>query len=144
EADLAEDASLSVFESVVFGREAHRERITDGLFADSWRIRRGGRLVHAEAMKLSGPIGSLLDRPSVAGGGRALGTFLHVAPDAVSRLEEARACLSADEGCESAAGAWNGLLAVRFCARNAQAMRRAVLRFLLAFRQAPLPRVWLS
>jgi urease accessory protein len=144
EADLAEDASLSVFESVVFGREAHRERMSDGLFADSWRIRRGGSLVHAEAVRLSGPIGSLLDRPSVAAGGRALGTFLHVAPDAESRLDEARACLPADEGCEAAAGAWNGLLAVRFCARNAQALRRAAVHFLLAFRHAPLPRVWLS
>jgi urease accessory protein len=144
DADLADDAALSVFEGMVFGREAHRERITEGLFEDSWRIRRGGRLVYAEAVRLAGPIGTLLERPSVAAGGRALGTFLHVAPDAEARLDEARACVSADAGCEAAAGARNGLLVVRFCARDAQSLRRAVLHFLLAFRQAPLPRVWLS
>ena len=44
EADLADGAALIAAEVVAFGRAARGERIVDGLFADSWRIRRGGRL----------------------------------------------------------------------------------------------------
>ena len=126
-------------------RGASARRMSDGLFADRWRIRRGGRLVYAEALRLSGPIGNLLDRPSVAAGGRALGTFLHVAPDAESRLDEARACLSADEGCEAAAGAWNGLLnRAVLCQERPGAAPGGRSLSASPFAPAPLPRVWLS
>ena len=41
EADLTGDASLLVFEAVVFGREARGEEVSEGFFEDRWRIRRG-------------------------------------------------------------------------------------------------------
>ncbi|MBM6593302.1 urease accessory protein UreD [Microvirga pudoricolor] len=143
-AAMPDDASLSVFEAVVFGRAARREVITDGLFEDRWRIQRGGRLIYADTLKLSGPISELLARPSVAGGRHALATFLHVAPDAEARLEEARQYLVSTDECEAAASAWNGMLAVRFCAAGVEALRRSACPFLVSFRHAPLPRVWLS
>ena len=45
---MAKDASLTLFESTVFGRVAMGERVTEGLFRDHWRIRREGRLVFAD------------------------------------------------------------------------------------------------
>jgi urease accessory protein len=74
----------------------------------------------------------------------ALATFLYVAPDAEARLEEARQSLPTESHCDAAASAWNGLMAVRFCAVSIEALRNSASRFLLAFRHAPLPRVWLS
>jgi urease accessory protein len=70
--------------------------------------------------------------------------MIHVAPDAEARLESVRAYLPSGNGCDAAASAWNGLLAVRFCAETIGALRAAALPFLLAFRGEPLPRVWLS
>jgi urease accessory protein len=142
-ADLAGDARLLMFEAVVFGRTARGEDVRQGLLEDRWRIRRAGRLVHADALRLSGPIASLLDRPAIAGGGRAVATLVYVAPDAESRLAEARALL---EGSLAAAGAsaWNGLLAVRFLAAKPSDLRRDAVRFLEGFRGVPLPRVWQS
>ncbi len=64
--------------------------------------------------------------------------------DAEARLEEARQSLVSSDECEAAASAWNGMLAVRFCAVGIEALRRSACRFLLSFRHAPLPRVWLS
>ncbi|WP_114942852.1 urease accessory protein UreD [Microvirga calopogonii] len=143
-ADMAESASLTLFEAVVFGREARAESIVDGLFEDRWRIRRGGRLVYADTLRLDGPIGDLLQKPAVGKGARAFATLVHVAPDAEARLNAVREHLSAGNGCDAAASAWNGLLAVRFCAMKVEALRAAAIPFLLAFRGEPLPRVWLS
>jgi urease accessory protein len=141
---MEDNARLTLFEAVVFGRGARAERMTSGFFEDRWRIRRGGRLVYADTLRLEGPIADLLQKPSVGNGARALATLIHVAPDAEARLEDARECLAAIGGCEAAASAWNGLLAVRFCAVTVEALRAAAIPFLLAFRGEPLPRVWLS
>jgi urease accessory protein len=144
EAAIAEDARLTLLEAVVFGREARAERITEGLFIDRWRIRRGSRLVYADTLRLDGPIADLLQKPSVGNGARALATLIHVAPDAEARLDSVREQLPSGHGCDAAASAWNGLLAVRFCALTIEALRAAICPFLLAFRGEPLPRVWLS
>jgi len=144
DATMAEDARLTLFEAVVFGREARAERIAEGLFEDRWRIRRGQRLIYADTLRLDGSIADLLEKPSVGNGARALATFVYVAPDAESRLEAARRDLPSGNGCDAAASAWNGILAVRFCAASIEALRAAASQFLLAFRGEPLPRVWLS
>jgi len=144
DADMAGDAHLTLFEAVVFGREAHEERIGNGFFEDRWRIRRDGRLAYADTLRLEGPIADLLGKPSVAKGARALATLIHLAPDAEARLEPTREILLARDGCDAAASAWNGILAVRFCALSVEALRASALPFLLAFRGEPLPRVWLS
>ncbi|MGF9757974.1 urease accessory protein UreD [Microvirga sp. 0TCS3.31] len=144
EATVLEDACLTLLEAVVFGREARAERIANGLFIDRWRIRRGSRLVYADTLRLDGPIADLLQKPSVGNGARALATLIHVAPDAEARLESVRESLPSGDGCDAAASAWNGLLAVRFCAVTIGALRAAICPFLLTFRSEPLPRVWLS
>src|SRR5262245_54277554 len=76
--DLAESASLLLCEIVVFGRAAMGERMERGEFVDRWRLRRGGRLVFAETVRLDGDIGAKLARPAVAKGGAAIATALIV------------------------------------------------------------------
>src|SRR5258708_10719753 len=61
--DLAESASLLLCEIVVFGRSAMGERMLHGEFVDRWRMRRGGKLVFAETIRLDGEIGQNLARP---------------------------------------------------------------------------------
>src|SRR5712672_2943530 len=79
--DLAESASLLLCEIVVFGRAAMGERMLDGEFVDRWRLRRGGRLVFAENVRLDGNIGEKLASPAIANGGVAIGTALIVPGD---------------------------------------------------------------
>lgn len=142
-AELAEDARLLMFECVVFGRTAHRESVVTGLFEDRWRISRAGRLIYADTLRLDGRIQDLLDRPAVAKGARALATFLYVAPDAESRIDEVRQIIE-NAPCDAAASAWNGLLAIRFLSPEIAALRRAAIDFMTVFRGTPLPRVWHS
>src|SRR3954469_24608093 len=74
--DLADGASLLLCEIVVFGRAAMGERMLRGEFIDRWRMRRGGRLVFAENIRLDGDIGEKLAMPVIARGGVAVGTAL--------------------------------------------------------------------
>src|SRR5580698_625424 len=88
--DLAESASLLLCEIVVFGRAAMGEKMLAGSFVDRWRLRRGGRLVFAETVRLDGDIGEKLARPAVAKAGVAIGTALIVPGDEalVARIRE--------------------------------------------------------
>ena len=149
EADLAPDARLLAFEAVMFGRAARHEAMTGGGLVDAWRIRRGGRLVVADTLRLDGPLGILLDRPAIGGGARALATLIDVSPEAEGRLDEMRAHLdaagaNAEGGVEAAASAWNGHLVARFLARDANALKALAVRVLVAYRGVPMPRVWQS
>lgn len=146
EADLAEGAALLAVEVVAFGRAARGERIADGLFADSWRIRRNGRLAYADDFLLEGPISDLLARPAVGGGARACATILDVSPGAEARLEEVRTRLAeaASPGTHAAASAWNGHLAVRALGEAVGPLRGVIARFLAGYRGLPMPRVWQS
>lgn len=146
EADLAEGAALLAVEIVAFGRAARGERIAAGLFADTWRVRRAGRLVYADSLVLEGPISDLLTRPAIGGGARACATLLDVSANAEGRLEEARALLeqAVVPGIEAAASAWNGHLVIRALADGVEPLRGLVSRVLANYRDRPMPRVWQS
>ena len=62
-----------------------------GEFVDRWRLRRGGRLVFAETVRLDGDIGAKLASPAIANGGVAIGTALIVPGDEalVERIRDA-------------------------------------------------------
>jgi urease accessory protein len=140
--DLAEDASLLLCEIVVFGRSAMGERMLHGEFVDRWRMRRGGRLVFAETVRLDGDIGEKLARPAVADGGVAIGTALIVPGDDVL-VERIRAA-AASFGGEVGISTWNGFAMARFCAQDAARLRADMMTVLGRASGAALPRLWLN
>ncbi|WP_041810601.1 urease accessory protein UreD [Rhodopseudomonas palustris] len=140
--ELADDASLMLSEMVIFGRSAMGETMQHGRFVDRWRMRRGGKLVFAETVRLDGEIGSLFGRPAVMNGGVAIGTALIVPGDAalVERLREAADTFGAEVGIS----AWNGFAMARFCAQNAAKLRADMMTVLGRAAGRALPRLWLS
>ncbi|WP_338830533.1 urease accessory protein UreD [Bradyrhizobium sp. 27S5] len=140
--DLAEGASLLLSEIVVFGRAAMGETMRHGEFVDRWRMRRGGRLVFAETIRLDGEIGQKLARPAIAGGGCAIGTALIVPGDEalIERIREA----SDSFGGEVGISAWNGFAMARFCAQDAARLRADMMTVLGRASMVPLPRLWLN
>jgi len=140
--DLAETASLLLCEIVVFGRAAMGERMESGEFVDRWRLRRGGRLVFAETVRLDGDVGAKLARPAVAKGGGAIGTALIVPGDeaVVERIREAADSFAGEVGIS----AWNGFAMARFSAQDAAALRADMMTVLGRASPSPLPRLWLN
>ena len=139
--DLDATASLLLCEIVVFGRTAMGERMEQGEFVDRWRLRRGGKLVFAETVRLDGNIGAKLARSAVAKGGAAIGTALIVPGDEalIERIREASESFVGEVGIS----AWNGFAMARFCAQDA-ARLRADMMAVLARTGAALPRLWLN
>jgi urease accessory protein len=140
--DLADSASLLLCEIVVFGRAAMGERMLHGHFVDRWRVRRGGRLVFAETVRLDGDIGAKLQRRAIANGGVAVGTAL-IAPGDETTVERIRKTSELFGG-EVGISAWNGFAMARFCAQDAARLRADMMTVLGAAGGPALPRLWLN
>jgi urease accessory protein len=137
---LAPGARLLAAEMLVLGRAAHGERFRRGSLRDRWQVRRDGRLVWADALRL--------DDPEAAAGrfvlddANALGTLLLAVPEAASHREMARELSGGGASLVAP-----GLLLLRWMG-EAGAVRAAVGGAVAALRQAAfghpprLPRLW--
>ena len=135
EVQLAPDAAFLGVESVVLGRAAHGEVVTHLRFDDRRTIRRGGALLHQEHVALTP---DALAHPANLGGARAFATLVFAAPGCADALDPVRDALGPD----GAASAWDGRLVARVVHRDAQALRRALIRVIVCLRRTPMPRVW--
>src|SRR5690606_5546720 len=120
-------ASLTAVEAVLLGRDAMGEAALDARLWDNWRVRRNGRLIHAEATRLDG---TLAERNglSLLAGNRAFATLLHIAPSAehcTRRLAHIRSLLPA--GRDIAASANGERLVIRALAQTGLALRRLII-----------------
>jgi urease accessory protein len=138
--ELAAGASLTLVEAIVFGRAAMGERVETGKLVDRWRVRRAGRLVFAETLRLDGDLAESLAASAGLNGGAALATIL-LAPGDEERVAALRAC---DFSGEAGVSAWNGIALARFCARDGATLRRDLITALAALSADPLPRLWLN
>jgi urease accessory protein len=146
-ADLAPGAHLLAAETVVFGRAARGERFAQGLLHETWRIRSGGRLVWADALRLDGDIAARLDAAAGFAGAAALATAVYAGDDAARLLPLARALAEAGDG-QGGATIVNGVLLARFLGPRADGVRRSLMHYLTGLRHAAgglpaaLPRLW--
>jgi len=139
--DLAPDSSVLAIEALVFGRRAMGEEVRSGFLRDRLSVRRAGRLLFEDTLRLEGPIAEMLDRPAIADGARALATILHIGPP--MNLDALRAALALPF-VEAGASFFDGLLLIRLAARDGAALRAALFAALAMLRaRRPLPRVWL-
>jgi urease accessory protein len=142
EVDLDEGADFLGVEAVILGRSAMGETVREAALRDSWRIRRGGRLVYADIQKLDGPVDRLMDRAALGAGARAMAVIVHASTRAAALLEAVRGALEGAAG-RAAASSWNGLLVARFLAPDGQTLRHDLIPALAALRGGrALPRVW--
>ncbi len=139
EVDLAADASLVLAEALVFGRSAMGEAVEEGLLADRWRVRRGGRLVFAENVRLDGAISDKLAAAAVAAGGIAIATVLVAPADETTTAAVRALTFSGEVGIS----AWNGIAVARLCAKDGAALRHDLIAVLAAL-GAAVPRLWLQ
>ncbi|MEH2475176.1 urease accessory protein [Nitrobacteraceae bacterium AZCC 2161] len=139
--DLDATASLVLCEIVILGRAAMGERMLSGKFIDRWRLRRGGKLVFAETVRLDGDLGEKLKQPAIANGGLAIGTAL-IVPGDEALVERIRGAAESFGG-EVGISCWNGFAMARFCAQDAAKLRVDMMT-VLGRSGATLPRLWLN
>ncbi|MDP3897197.1 MAG: urease accessory protein UreD [Mesorhizobium sp.] len=146
--DLDADATALIAEATLFGRRSMGETVVSSRYRDAWRVRRGGRLVHAEAIAFTGEVAAKLETAAVAGGATAMATVLLIAPDAEMHLDAVRRLI----GAAGAASAWSvsrgnrggtGKLLARLLAQDGYQLRQRLVPILeLLNGRASLPKVW--
>lgn len=141
--EMAGGAEALLLEATVFGRRAMGESVRLAGFRDRWRVRSGGRLVHAEEFSLGPGVEAGLARTAMAGGGRALATLLLVAPDAAERLDAVRGIVGEAGGASAWTVGGTGKLLARLAAGDGYALRRRLVALVgLLNGRAGLPKVW--
>lgn len=135
-AELADDARLLAVESVVLGRAASGETVTQAKLHDRWRIRQAGKLIFADDLAFDGvPPDSL----ATLGEARAFATIVLVGSDAEDLVDRVRA----EIGDAGSASAWFGKLVARLCARDGFILRKSLIPALSVLNTGrALPRTW--
>ncbi|MFN0190515.1 MAG: urease accessory protein UreD [Aestuariivirga sp.] len=134
--ELADDATLVAVESMMFGRTEMGEVVRQVSVEDQWRVRRAGKLVHAEAFRM-GPDWSATS--ATLAENRVTATLLMVSPQAELLLGALREVLSPQDG----ASALNGKLVVRFLAKDGFHLRKTLIRALcVCLGRERLPKCW--
>ena len=138
--DLTGDAAFLAVEALVLGRVASGETVTGGAFTDSWRVRRGGKLIFADAARIDGDIDAVAAGPAVLAGNKTMATVVLAAPGAEEKLADARAVLDALP--TAGVSAMPGLLICRLVAADDRALRAILVPLLNLLAGRALPRVW--
>jgi urease accessory protein len=136
-ADVAAGGSLLACEMVVLGRAASGERFTGGLLLDAWSVRRSGKLVWTDTLRVEG------ETPTGAGFGaaNALATVIGVWDEPQSHFEKARALLETHDKARTGVTLVNGLMVARLLG-EATTVRDLAVKLLGGLLQRRLPRVW--
>ncbi|MFM2351018.1 MAG: hypothetical protein RIR04_1984 [Pseudomonadota bacterium] len=143
EIDLAATASCLTCESLVLGRAAMGETLTDARLNDHRMIRRAGRPVWSETFLLDDAVLSRRDSPAVLAGAQALGLVALVAQGAEDAAEPLLA-LPSVAGAQLSASGWDGRCLVRVLAPDGLTLRKQMAQIIMTLSERPLPRVWLS
>jgi urease accessory protein len=140
EVDLAADAQLILAEAVIFGRFGMGETVAYGRVLDRWRMRRDGKLLFADTLRLDGAIGEKLAMPACANRAVAVASVLVVpGNDALARSVREQTFFG-----EVGISAWNGFALARLVAETGAVLRQDLLTLLMGLRAGRLPRLWLN
>jgi urease accessory protein len=146
--DVAPSARVLAGEILVFGRHARGERFTRGLVFDRWEVRRAGRPVWTEALRLDEDVEAAFAAPACLAGAAAIATLVYAGDEALLDAAREIGAPSAGDGVDFAATRVRGVVIVRWLAADAMALRLAFGRFWAMFRQRAgglppvLPRLW--
>ena len=139
---MDQDASFFASEIMVFGRTAMRETVTKGRVFDQWRIHRGDKLIHAEALRLEGDIVGKLDHLASAAGCVSFATTLFIGRDSEEKANAAREFFKSYHDIKTAVSAWDGKMVVRSVGGNTARLKQMIARFMVHLRGIENPRVW--
>ena len=139
EAEVAENSKFLMVEPLIFGREASGETLKSCYLDDSVRITTGGKPIYIDRIKLSGDIASILKRPAVANGGRAMASIVLVDPTASVMLAGVHALLPSSAGASLLA---DNILVVRLLCADSFVLRNALLPILKHLTHNAIPKNW--
>ncbi|MCB1518282.1 MAG: urease accessory protein UreD [Hyphomicrobiaceae bacterium] len=141
EVSLAEGARFLAVEPIILGRTGMGEEVITGHLTDQWRIFRGDRLLHAEALSIIGAFEPVRNASAGLMGAGAFATLFYAGRDVEARLAKVR---SLCDQFEIAFSFWNDKLVMRLLAKNGYELRQKLVPLLRDLSKSELPRIWHS
>jgi len=147
EIELSAGAELLALDWLVLGRAAHGEDMVGGHVADSWRVRKDGRLIWADSFRATDEVFPHLHRKALLSNSKAVGMLIYFGPYLETRLEFLRHIARSLE-CDCAATSVSGLIIIRFAAKVSCDLRIALRSFLQQFSRElgpgpfQVPKMW--
>ncbi|WP_227272433.1 urease accessory protein UreD [Roseobacter weihaiensis] len=138
-ADLAPSARFLMVEPVLFGRRAMGEDPTRLQFIDRIDVRRDGKPLYRDGTNLIGNAATLLDRPAIGGGARAMASLLWCAPEAGGKLDVVRNIIGKSGGASMLCA---DVMVARLLAEDGFMLRRSLLPLLDLLTETSLPQSW--
>jgi urease accessory protein len=132
EIELSSGAELLALEWLVLGRAAHGEKMVGGHITDSWRVKKDGRLIWADSLRVTDEMFPHLYRKALLSNCKAIATLIYFGPCLDRQLEFLRD-IAPYLGCHCAATSVSGLIIVRFAAEVSSDLRQALRSFLQQF-----------
>lgn len=143
EINLAEGANLIALEAVMLGRAAMGESIENCLFKDRWRIRKNGKLIFADDIKLDGTIADIERSTALLNGNKCFATLIYVGNDDDDQLNKLVGQLRKKTSSgQMEFSAFGGKMIARFAAQDTYELRKILIPVLKQLRAADVPKVW--
>lgn len=129
EIDFSSGAEFLALESLVLGRTAHGEKLSEGSITETWLVRKDGRLVWGDTLRLTDEVFLHLSRKALLSDSVAIATLLYSGVNLEKTLQLVRD-LSAFSDCLCGATIVGGIAVGRFAAKSSGELKSA-LRYLL-------------
>ena len=122
----------------MLGRTAHGEEVVGGHITDTWRVKKDGRLIWADTLRVTDEIFPLVHRKALLSDCKAVASLIYFGPDLDKRLEFLRDLIPSLQ-CQCAATSVSGLIVVRFSAKVSSDLRLALRSLASAVRPGARP-----
>ena len=144
EVNLKSNSNFLLAESTIFGRTAMGEFLEKGFFKDNWKIYLNEKLIHAEALSLTGNIKDKLSSIASTDNGVAICNIFISGKHFLSKEDLLTKTLKNSEIILSSHSKWNDKMLIRIVSKDAYELKLIKKKLISYLSDKNLPKVWNS
>jgi urease accessory protein len=142
EVNLKSNSNFLLAESTIFGRTAMGEFLEKGFFKDNWKIYLNEKLIHAEALSLTGNIKDKLSSIASTDNGVAICNIFISGKNFLSKEDLLIKTLKNSEIILSSHSKWNDKMLIRIVSKDAYELKLIKKKLISYLAEKNLPKVW--
>ena len=144
EVNLKSNSNFLLAESTIFGRTAMGEILEKGFFKDNWKIYLNKKLIHAEALSLTGNIKDKLSSIACTDNSVAICNIFVSGKNFLSKEDLLTKTLKNSEIILSSHSKWNDKMLIRIVSKDAYELKLIKKKLISYLSDKNLPKVWNS
>jgi len=140
--NVSDDSNFLMCESIIFGRTSMKEKFTNGLYSDFWKISKNGKLIHIEASNTDGYEASAFSKVATFNNNCAINTIIGIGKKILNKYEIIKKNLKECSMTTSEISIWDEKLIIRTISKDNYHLRFAVKNILSYFFNYNIPKIW--